>query len=69
MNQEPAGSRTLFALLTIAVSIYLIEKLGQAMFALSNVLLVLALAWLLAFSLRPLVHGIHRLSAPAGIIQ
>lgn len=69
MNQEQAGSKTLFALLTIAVAIYLIEKLGQAMFALSNVLLVLALAWLLAFALRPLVHWIHRLSAPAGIIK
>ena len=69
MNQEQSGSRTFIALLTIAVSIYLIEKLGQAMFALSGVLLILALAWLLAFALRPLVHGIHRLSAPAGIIQ
>ncbi len=69
MNQEQAGSKTLFALLTIAVAIYLIEKLGQAMFALSNVLLVLALAWLLAFALRPLVHWIHRRSAPAGIIK
>ena len=69
MSQEQAGSRTLFALLTIAVSIYLIEKLGQAMFALSSVLLVLALAWLLAFSLRPLVHWVHRLTAPAGLIR
>ena len=64
MDPEQSARRTLIFLLTVAVSIYLIEKLGQAVLALSNILLLLALAWLLAFGLRPLVRRIQRLSAP-----
>ncbi len=64
MDQDRSATRTLVVLLTIAVSIYLIEKLGQALLSLSNVLLLLALAWLIAFSLQPLVKLIHQLSAP-----
>ncbi|HZY45773.1 MAG TPA: AI-2E family transporter [Anaerolineae bacterium] len=64
MDQDRSDTRTLVVLLTIAVSIYLIEKLGQALLSLSNVLLFLALAWLIAFSLQPLVKFIHQLSAP-----
>ncbi len=64
MDQDRSATRTLVVLLTIAVSIYLIEKLGQALLSLSNVLLFLALAWLIAFSLQPLVKFIHQLSAP-----
>lgn len=64
VDQDRSDTRTLVVLLTIAVSIYLIEKLGQALLSLSNVLLFLALAWLIAFSLQPLVKFIHQLSAP-----
>jgi predicted PurR-regulated permease PerM len=56
-------------LLTLAVLIFLIEKLGQVLLSLSNVLLMLALAWLIAFSLQPLVRGIHHLSAPAAVTR
>jgi predicted PurR-regulated permease PerM len=41
--------------------------LGQALLSLSNVLLFLALAWLIAFSLQPLVKFIHQLSAPSRV--
>jgi predicted PurR-regulated permease PerM len=64
VDQDRSATRTLIALLTIAVSIYLIEKIGQALLSLSNVLLLLALAWLIAFSLQPLVKRIHRLPTP-----
>ena len=64
MDQDRSATRTLVFLLTLAVLIFLIEKLGQVLLSMSNVLLMLALAWLIAFSLQPLVRGIHRLSAP-----
>jgi hypothetical protein len=48
MAQGQGLSRTLIALLTIAVSIHLLEKLGAFAAALGNVVLLLALAWLLA---------------------
>ena len=69
MEQERPVPKTLIILLTIAVSIYLIEKLGQAVLASSTVLLLLALAWLLALSLRPLVKRVHRLSAPRPLVE
>lgn len=69
VDQDRSATRTLVILLTIAVSIYLIEKLGQALLSLSNVLLLLALAWLIAFSLQPLVKLIHQLNAPPRFIE
>jgi predicted PurR-regulated permease PerM len=69
MEQQQSANKTLVLLLTIAVSIYLIEKIGQAFLTLSNILLLLALAWLLAFSLRPLVLSIERLSTPAWLLD
>ncbi len=68
MNQDRSLPRTLTFLLTVAVLLYLFEKLGQALLALSNVWLLLAVAWLLAFTLRPLVKWIHRQSPPAALI-
>jgi predicted PurR-regulated permease PerM len=56
-------------LLTLAVLIFLIEKLGQVLLSMSNVLLMLALAWLIAFSLQPLVRGITHLSAPVAVTR
>ena len=69
MDQDRSAMRTLVVLLTIAVSIYLIEKIGQVLLSLSNVLLMLALAWLIAFSLQPLVRFIRQLSAPSKVNQ
>lgn len=64
MEQERAPSRTLYFLLTLAASIYLLEKLGSFAAALSNVILLLALSWLLAFTLRPAVEWLHTVRVP-----
>jgi predicted PurR-regulated permease PerM len=59
MNRNQFLPSTLVVLLTIAVAIYLIEKLGQAILAVSNIVILLVLAWLLASLLKPLVNWIH----------
>jgi predicted PurR-regulated permease PerM len=64
VNRNQFLPSTLIVLLTIAVSIYLVEKLGQAVLAFSNTLVLLVLAWLLASLLRPLVNWIHTWSLP-----
>jgi predicted PurR-regulated permease PerM len=69
MDQERPANRTLFVLLTIAVSIYLLEKLGSAAAALGNVVLLLALAWLLAFTLRPAVEWLHDGIMPSRVVE
>ncbi|HLF25133.1 MAG TPA: AI-2E family transporter [Anaerolineae bacterium] len=68
MEHEQSRNRTLFFLLTVAVIIYLLEKLGNAALALSNVILLLALAWLLAFTLRPAVEWLNRGIFPQRLI-
>ncbi len=68
MELERAPNRTLAVLLTIAVTIYLLERLGSAMAALSNVLLLLALSWLLAFILRPAVEWLHHGVVPGFVV-
>jgi len=68
MDREGAPNRTLFILLTIAVSIYLLEKLGSAASALGNVILLLALSWLLAFTLRPAVEWLSEGIAPGFVL-
>ena len=68
MESERSIPRTLTFLLTLAVLLYLIEKIGQALLSLSTVWLMLAVAWLLAFTLRPLVKWISRQSAPAPVL-
>lgn len=62
-------SRTLIVLLTIAVSIYLLEKLGAFVAALGNVVLLLALSWLLAFVLQPVVNWFDRGIVPRGVVR
>ncbi|MBI5565330.1 MAG: AI-2E family transporter [Chloroflexi bacterium] len=62
MNRQSFLPSTLTFLLTIAVLLYLVEKLGSALLAFSNVLVMLGLAWLLALILRPLVNWIHHLT-------
>ena len=69
MESEQSIPRTLTFLLTLAVLLYLIEKIGQALLSLSTVWLMLAVAWLLAFTLRPLVKWISRQSAPAPVFE
>lgn len=63
------SNRTLIVLLTLAVSIYLLEKLGSIATALGNVILLLALAWLLAFTLRPAVEWLNRGIVPRPIVE
>jgi predicted PurR-regulated permease PerM len=69
MAQGQGLSRTLIVLLTIAVSIYLLEKLGALAAALGNVVLLLALAWLLAFVVQPVVHWFDRGIVPRGVVR
>lgn len=58
MQQEQSVTlnRSLVFLLTIAVIIFLIEKLGTVLASLGNIVLLLALAWLLTYTLRPVVR-------------
>jgi putative permease len=61
VNRQQFLPTTLSWLLTIAVLLYLVEKLGSALLAFSNVLVMLGLAWLLVLMLRPLVNWVqHR---------
>ena len=69
MESERSIPRTLTFLLTLAVLLYLIEKIGQALLSLSTVWLMLAVAWLLAFTLRPLVKWLSHQSAPAPVLD
>jgi predicted PurR-regulated permease PerM len=69
MDQERSSNRTLIFLLTIAVSIYLLEKAGAVIAALGNVVVLLALSWLLAFTLLPLVNGLARGVVPRRAVR
>jgi predicted PurR-regulated permease PerM len=69
VNRQSFLPSTLTFLLTIAVLLYLVEKLGSALLAFSNVLVMLGLAWLLALMLRPLVNWVHRLSLTEELLQ
>ena len=68
MNQPQVATRSLVILLTIAVSIYLLEKLGNVAAALGNVIVLLSLAWLFAFTLQPVVHWLHRGMIPQRVV-
>lgn len=52
--------RSLIIVLTLAVSIYLIEKLTVFIRSFSSLILMVALAWLLAFTLQPMVSWLQR---------
>ncbi len=69
MDKDSPSIRTLVFLLTIAVSVYLLEKLGHVAAALGNIILLLALSWLLAFTLLPLVHGLARGVVPRSVVR
>lgn len=60
MAQDRLLNRILVYLLIVAVALYLIEKLGNVATALSGLILLLALSWLLAYTLQPIVNWLHR---------
>ncbi len=59
MDRRPLLPGAVVVMLAIALTIYLIEKIGQALLAISNVILLVALAWILTLMLRPAVNWIH----------
>ena len=61
-NHRPSEllPRSLIIVLTLAVAIYLIEKLTVFIRSFSTLILMVALAWLLAFTLQPLVTWLQR---------
>ncbi len=69
MNRQQFLPSTLTFLLTIAVLLYLVEKLGSALLAFSNVLVMLGLSWLLALILRPLVNWVQRRTLTDEMLQ
>jgi putative permease len=69
VNRQLFLPTTLSWLLTIAVLLYLVEKLGSALLAISNILVMLGLAWLLALMLRPLVNWVQRRTLPHPLVQ
>ena len=69
MDRRPLLPGAVVALLAIALLIYLIEKIGQALLTISNVILLVTLAWILTLILRPVVNGIHRLTMPERFIR
>jgi putative permease len=69
VNRQQFLPATLSWLLTIAVLLYLVEKLGSALLAFSNVLVMLGLAWLLTLMLRPLVNWVQRRTLPHPLLQ
>jgi predicted PurR-regulated permease PerM len=68
MDRRPLLPGAVVVMLAIALAIYLIEKIGQALLAISNVILLVALAWILALMLRPAVKWIHGLTLPDRLI-
>ena len=66
MDRRPLLPGAVVVMLAIALAIYLIEKIGQALLAISNVILLVALAWILTLMLRPAVNWIHGLTLPIG---
>ena len=69
MDRRPLLPGFLSLLLGLALAVYLIEKIGQALLSISNVILLVALAWLLTLALRPAVNGIHHLRTHARLVQ
>lgn len=69
MDRRPLLPSAVVVMLAIALVIYLIEKIGQALLAISNVILLVALAWILTLVLRPAVKWIHSLTIPDRLIR
>jgi predicted PurR-regulated permease PerM len=69
MDRRPLLPGAVVVLLFIALAIYLIEKIGQALLAISNVILLVMLAWILTLMLRPAVNWIHHRTMPNRLIR
>jgi len=69
MDRRPLLPGAVVVMLVIALFIYLFEKIGQALLSISNVILLVALAWILTLMLRPAVNWIHRLTVPEQLIR
>ena len=69
MDRRPLLPGAVVVMLAIALAIYLIEKIGQALLAISNVIVLVALAWILTLMLRPAVNWIHGLTLPGRLIR
>ena len=69
MDRRPLLPGAVVVMLAIALAIYLIEKIGQAVLAISNVILLVALAWILTLMLRPAVNWIHGLTVPEALAR
>jgi predicted PurR-regulated permease PerM len=69
MDRRPLLPGAVVVMLAIALAIYLIEKIGQALLAISNVILLVVLAWILTLMLRPAVYWIHGLTVPERLIR
>ncbi|MBN1890960.1 MAG: AI-2E family transporter [Thermoflexales bacterium] len=64
-----SGRNTLWFLLTLAVVLYLLEKLWQFGNSLGNLVMIFALAWLIAFIFRPLADWLSARPIPAALIE
>ncbi len=62
LKRELTSFRLLASLLTIAVSIYLIQIFWQVIQNFFDIIIILVLAWLLSFILEPLVDSIGKLT-------
>jgi predicted PurR-regulated permease PerM len=69
MDRRPLLPGAVVVMLIIALAIYLIEKVGQALLAISNVILLVALAWILTLMLRPAVNWVHGRTMPDRLIR
>lgn len=69
MDRRPLLPGAVAVMLALALAIYLIEKIGQALLSISNVILLVALAWILTLMLRPVVNWIHGLTLSDRLIR
>lgn len=69
MDRRPLLPGPLSVLIGLALTIFLVEKIGQALLSISNVILLVALAWLLTLILRPAVTWLYHRKTPGGLIQ
>jgi predicted PurR-regulated permease PerM len=69
LKKEFTSFRLLAILLTIAISIYLLQIFWQVIGYFSDVIVILVVAWLLSFILEPLVHSIANLTRLSKVIS
>ena len=69
MDRRPLLPGPVVILLALVLIIILLEKIGQALLSISNVILLVTLAWILTLILRPLVNRVHAFRAPGRIIR